>query len=439
MKKLIYIFAIGFIASVFSACEDNTEIFEKSPSERIEAAIDAYSKALCDAPYGWEMRYFSTPNSAGYPLLVKFYDDTRVEVAGMNVFTNNKYVKSESYYNVIEGNGALLTFETYNEVLHAFSNPVNPSGKGQEGDYEFYATKITRDTIILSGKKRGTKVVLYRLDQKYENWQTYFEEVDAINKVSFYGNAGASFHMKVAGAGPYVTYNEYVFTQGESSYGFILTPTGIHLYDGFERNGQLAVNFVLDDLTNPTKFVCTDTNVTASIEPRYTPIQVYENNSKSQIVWAVDYKNMGSSAATIMTELEDSLESSGAILKEVDLLYVEQERKNALRFRYRLNDGSEYEGTELEALLYYTLTFSPATGKATSVKFEYASANTNGDAFLKRIGSGDIDAGAALVNGIFAHSYEVSCASGGLLNPSYLIFTAEDDANLNFTIHQKAY
>lgn len=432
MKKLIYIFAIGFVASVFSACEDNTEIFDKSPSERIEAAINAYSQALCDAPYGWEMRYFSTPNSAGYPLLVKFYEDTKVEVAGKNTFTNNKYLKSESYYDVIEGNGALLTFETYNEVLHAFSNPVNPSGKGQEGDYEFYATEITPEKITLSGKKRGTVVVLNRLDKQYENWQTYFDKVDAINKVTFENNAGASFHVKIAGAGPYVTYNEFVFSQAGSSNGFILTPSGIHLYQGMERNGQVAVNFELDDLTNPTKFVCVDEGVNATIEARYTSAEVYQNAHKSQTVWAVDYMNMGEDAQNAFQDIVDALAATNAVIKEVDLLYVESEGTNAVRIRYRLQDGNE-----LEALLYYTMTFTPSRDPET-VGFAYAGANTNGEGFLKRLGNGDLAAGEQMVNKLFENTFKVECAAGGLLNPSYLKFTSTDNANLNFTIHIKA-
>lgn len=433
MKKLIYIFAIGFVASVFSACEDNTEIFEKSPSERIEAAIDAYSKALCDAPYGWEMRYFSTPNSAGYPLLVKFYEDTKVEVAGKNTFTNNKYIKSESYYDVIEGNGAMLTFETYNEVLHAFSNPVNPSGKGQEGDYEFYATKITPEKITLSGKKRGTVVILNKLDKQYENWQTYFDEVDAINRVTFENNTGTSFHVKIAGAGPYVTYNEFVFSQTEKKNGFILTPSGLHLYEGMERNGQVAVNFELDDLANPTKFVCVDDGVNATIEPRYTPLQVYQNTYNQQNVWVIDYMNMGEDSQPALEDVVAALANSNSVLKEVDLLYVEAERKNALRIRYRLSDGNE-----LEALLYYTLSFEPSRNPE-SVTFKYAGANTNGVGFLKRIGNGDQAAGEQMINKIFESTFKVECASGGLLNPSYLKFISTENANLNFTIHIKVY
>lgn len=435
MKKYIYILVMSLAVGLLSGCEDTDDVFGKSPEERIQEAITTFEQVLLSPEYGWEMRYFSTENSAGYPLLVKFYKDSKVVVAGQNRFTNNSYKKSESYYDVIDGNGALLTFETYNEVLHAFSNPVDPNGKGQEGDYEFYCdpSLTTDNQVVLIGKKRGLSIVMTKLDKKYSDWSVYFNELAAINKVTFEGNAGAAFHLKVAGAGPYLTYNEYQFFQGNTAMGFILTPSGLHLYEGYERNGQLAVNFQLDNAEAPTKFVCTDEGVTASIEPRYTPLASYQMDSKTNAIWTIDYKTMGASSTTAFNALQDALKATDATIKEVDLLYVQSVSKNALRFRYRIADG-----TELEALIYYNLTYTPSKNPET-VTFTYNDANENGLGFLKRAGAGDVEAGKALVNAVFAKTYKVECASGGLLNPSYLKFIATDDKDCNFTIHKKNF
>lgn len=435
MKKYIYILVMSLSVAFLSSCEDNNDIFGKSPEERIQGAISEFEKELLSAEYGWEMRYFSTANSAGYPLLVKFYKDSKVEVAGQNRFTRNTYKKSESYYDVIDGNGALLTFETYNEVLHAFSNPVDPNGKGQEGDYEFYCdpSQTTANQIVLIGKKRGLNIVMTKLEKKYSDWSVYFKELAAVNRVTFEGNAGAAFHLKVAGAGPYVTYNEYQFMKGSSPLGFILTPSGLHLYEGYERNGQVAVNFQLDNLEAPTKFVCTDEGVTASIEPRYTPLGAYQIESKTSTIWSIDYKTMGTSSMAAFNALQEALRVTDASVKEVDLLYVKGASKNALRFRYRIADG-----TELEALVYYDLKYTPVKNPET-VTFTYNSANDTGMGFLKRAGAGDVEAGKALVNAVFEKTYKVECASGGLLNTSYLKFIATDDGDCSFIIHKRNF
>lgn len=439
MKKLLYLAALAVATVFLPACQGEEDPFGGMlPSERMEAAINKMDSALLSAPFGWEMHYFATPNSAGYPLLVKFNANSEVKVAGQNRNTLRTYKEAISYYDVREGNGAFLTFETYNEVLHSFSNPENPSGKGQEGDYEFYMTAdgytASGDTLILKGKKRGTIILMVKLTQEWEDWSKYFDALKDMDQLTFANNSGTSYRLRLDGAGPNITYSEYVFTvKADETYGFILTPSGLRLYNGYTRNEKTAYNFVLDDPKNPTKFVCVDEGVNASIEPTYNPIRLFqENYTSSSIIWNLDMNTVGSSMQTMFAQLEANLAASGAALAVTDLLYVKEKNSPAIRFRYRV-DGREYEGR-----LFFSYSFSPKSNP-TSITLTYTGVESDGVSFLKRVGNGDQQVGEDLIKSMFEQKYAVSCAVGGTFNPSALLFTAENDANMSFIIKQKTY
>ena len=438
MKKGLYIIAVALIPVFFSACQEDKDPFGgKLPSERMEAAINKLDSTLLSAPYGWEMQYFAKPNTAGYPLLVKFQANSEVLVAAQNRNTLRTYKEAVSFYDVREGNGAMLSFETYNEVLHSFSNPENPAGKGQEGDYEFYVEangySQSGDTLILSGKKRGSRIIMVKLTNEWQNWADYFVALTKIDELTFANNTGSAYTMKLSGAGPTVTYNEFVFQSEEGDYGFILTPKGLRLYNGFKRNEDIAYNFELDDLVNPTKFVCVDPGINAVIEPRYTPIRVFQNAVTSKTdVWSIDLNKVGTAFEAALDVVKSSLITSGAALAELDLLYVSEANKPALRVRYRV-DGREYE-----ARIFFEYTFSPRSNP-TSLTVKYSSVNEDGASFLKRLGNGDQQVGLDMVKALFEHQYEISCAVGGHFNTSSLMFKAKDNPSLTFVVKKKTF
>lgn len=438
MKKGLYIAALALIPVLFSACQEEKDPFGGMlPSERMEAALNKLDSTLLSAPYGWEMQYFAKPNTAGYPLLVKFSNNSEVLVAGQNRNTSRAYQEAVSYYDIREGNGAMLTFETYNEVLHAFVNPENPAGKGQEGDYEFYVDtegySFGADTLVLLGKKRGTKILMVKLTQEWENWANYFTTLSKVNELTFANNIGTEYAIRVNGAGPMVKYNEYIFTSDEHSYGFVLTPTGMRLYNGVQRDEQIAYNFVLDDLNNPTKFVCTDEGIEATIEARYTPIYVFQSSSsEARTIWSINTKEFGATLNNLFAQLKSNVIATGAALAEIDLVYVTETNQPAIRFRYRVS------GREYEARIFFKYTFTPRT-KPTAVTFEYANVSEDGASFLKRAGNGDEQAGLSLIKSMFEYKYGVTCSVGGTFNPSVLLFTAQEDAGITFTVKKKSY
>ena len=186
VKLTFFLFVILFTGCVM----EQPDLFSGSPAERLNKAIKNDTDSLQHAGNGWEMEYFATTGSAGYTLLVKFSPSGQAIISGKSELTGNLLVTDSCLYEMIGDNGPVLTFNSYNKVLHAFSNPVNPDGYGLEGDYEFVVLKTTSNQILLKGKKRGTIIVMNKIPATV-SWKQYFDNLDAMNAFLFNGSTNS--------------------------------------------------------------------------------------------------------------------------------------------------------------------------------------------------------------------------------------------------------
>lgn len=204
---------------MFAGCAGEEEdLFDKSAAERLNETGKIYSTRLQSAEAGWVMEYYPTNTEEtykgrGYLIMADFDKDESVTLAMNNIMTDYEYMEEKSLWEIIADNGPVLTFNTYNEVLHCFSNPeYYESGKGFEGDYEFVMIDVPEDGqfIMLKGKKRGTYVRLTRLPAG-TNFEEYLNDVNAFFKKIFPENA----------------VNENVLTIGDERYAINSGSTGI--------------------------------------------------------------------------------------------------------------------------------------------------------------------------------------------------------------------
>ena len=118
-----------------SCLKDNKEIFDKPAAARIDALI-AEEKALLEAaPKGWRMEYYAGRDYSGpgFTLLMKF-ENGHVTMAGDNV---DPELLATSEYSIVRDQGPVLTFPTYNEVIHSLASTSLGYPEGIQGDYEF--------------------------------------------------------------------------------------------------------------------------------------------------------------------------------------------------------------------------------------------------------------------------------------------------------------
>lgn len=122
----------GIAATSCSNKED--DIFDDAAAVRMDAAKADTKALLISAPNGWELSYFADNEwEPGYIILMKFHNDESVEMAGSNAWVANAFMSQDRYavqretslYKMISDDGPVLTFDTFNKMLHIFSEPYN--------------------------------------------------------------------------------------------------------------------------------------------------------------------------------------------------------------------------------------------------------------------------------------------------------------------------
>ena len=252
------------LITAFSCQKQEADIFSDSPMERLNTALKTSTALLQSAENGWAMEYFATTESPGYTLFVKFKTNGEAVFSAKNDLTKNRVLMDSSVYKTIGDNGPVLTFNTYNKVLHAFSNPVNPDGYGLEGDYEFVIMKSSADTIVLQGKKRATTILLTKIPTTI-SWNNYLASLESMNTLLFANNAPVlSLQMT----------DKYIFSKGASrmfqilkdnaessnsvSASFIVTRTGIRFHKAQELEGKKFQTFNLTP--DSASLICNEDN-----------------------------------------------------------------------------------------------------------------------------------------------------------------------------------
>lgn len=111
-KTAIILFLVLAIPALLTSCLfDEEDLFDKSASERIEAAKQEAKTVLESAENGWHVRYFPSPTQefGGYNLFFKFSEGS-VTVA--SEIESNPSTTETSLYSFGEDLGVTLNFDT---------------------------------------------------------------------------------------------------------------------------------------------------------------------------------------------------------------------------------------------------------------------------------------------------------------------------------------
>ena len=160
--KAKYLFIVLAVASLLCACNrDEESLFDKSAAERAQEALDKANTVLVSPANGWEMLYFANKGSRGYNMILKFDANGRVTATAKNALTTGNAILTDnnSTWQVKLDYGPILSFDTYNDVFHAWADPQN-DGDGYLGDYEFLILSATPERVVLKGKKHSAYSIL---------------------------------------------------------------------------------------------------------------------------------------------------------------------------------------------------------------------------------------------------------------------------------------
>lgn len=307
--------AVAAVATTASCSREEDDIWDRSAAERLDDARNTDLATLCAAQNGWEMLYFTANDnvSRGLNFLMKFNTDGSVTIAAKNSDTGNDYTEETSTFDVINDDGPVLTFNTYNNLFHRYADPdpehtqVDSDGVGDGGDYEFKIMSVSDGMIYMRGKKHGLEVYMHRLADDV-NWEQYFTDVEAMQDRMFTSSI-PTLYLTLADGKRYTITNPAsqemsLLREGgdavteTTKLSYVATRTGmrwIRSYSGHDSESATpAREFVFN--AEGSYLVSTDFGGGAAGATIKAPV-LSELFTMQETVWDIDIENLGGEIA----------------------------------------------------------------------------------------------------------------------------------------------
>lgn len=247
MKKTYrLLFALTALVFTASCTPEVEDAFDKPSPDRIAEAISETKDILTAAPNGWKMAYQGSGGFGGFNILCRFDKED-------NVFCEEEsdHAKGTSHYTVQQGQGVLLSFDSFNAALHKYSDPVGKingksvgkDGKGFQGDFEFRVMSCTKDSIVLKGRKHGDRVVMTPMPEDL-TWDSFFTQIAAVAS----GMSSERYNIIIDKDTLPARMNLHTLHTTDKNgkavaIPFIYTPQGIEVLKGDSLNGRKLTAF----------------------------------------------------------------------------------------------------------------------------------------------------------------------------------------------------
>ena len=142
-KKSIFIFMLMALPTLLltSCLKDQEDKFDEPAAIRMNNYLQNTADLLKGNPNGWVLNYFPDRDQyyGGYVYTLKF-DEQDVEARSELAEPEQTFV---SKYRLLNDDGPILSFDTYNEVLHFFATPSAGAYEAYDGDFEFIILSAT--------------------------------------------------------------------------------------------------------------------------------------------------------------------------------------------------------------------------------------------------------------------------------------------------------
>lgn len=241
-------------ALVSTSCSrEIDDIFGMSAAQRVQQNVEYYDQLLQEAPYGWIMNYYPGDGSMGGCAFTVKFEKGNVEMTSELQISDTIEVGTPVYskYRVLKEQSVILTFDTYNPLLHAFTEPSASNIDGWQSDYEFIFNRVSEkgDSIFLTGKKYGMELVLRKMSMEDKN---YIQNVVRMNRILM---SVPHFYAVVGDKQYNIQLNDLQFVyptadgQGTQISVFTYTPEGIEFKEPVTLGGATFTTMVYDEPT----------------------------------------------------------------------------------------------------------------------------------------------------------------------------------------------
>ncbi|MBO4482570.1 MAG: DUF4302 domain-containing protein [Prevotella sp.] len=233
-----------------SCLKDQEDVFDQSSSLRMQEVLDKTKAALTGNENGWTLDYY--PNReliyGGIAYAIQF------KGTEATVYSEKGKKAETSLYKLTNDDGPILSFDTYNSLMHAYATPSSDEYEAKDGDFEFLIMDVQSDVITLKGKRSGVVMYMHRLNQPASEYIAAVQKTDEnmySGKYAFVINGDSILTRRVN--------NVFTFTDPKTGKStdmpFITTPTGFEFKDTVNIMGKnvTAFNYSEDGIwANPS-------------------------------------------------------------------------------------------------------------------------------------------------------------------------------------------
>ncbi|MWW26328.1 DUF4302 domain-containing protein [Algibacter lectus] len=308
MKTIInkFKFCTLILLVAFSCTEIGDDpAFDTSASERSSEAVTEIKATLTEPTEGWIFEYYPHDLQiyGGYNYILSFDDNNMVDVYSERQADFS--IPETSSYDILSIGGPVLTFDTYNSVMHEFSTPSAAEYQAKGGDHEFILSHTdVEDVLNARGTVSDNNLKLIKLTESPQSYLTKVKEiVDYLD--------GAVYIMSTDGEITQIPVSNRNITfpgedlEEDTVVAFIYTDTGIKLYETTTINGNEVTEFTLDKDAN--QLISLDGSTVLDIV--FPPLNTSQN-------WIINVIGAGEVSDTFFNTFVNIYNNNGAIYGE---------------------------------------------------------------------------------------------------------------------------
>lgn len=350
MKKFVY---ICLAACLLVSCSQEEEaVYGKGNSyaKRIGETSTEYVNLLEGATNGWLLSmYVGTGQQyGGYNYILKFHQG---KVTALSEATTEE---DTSLYTLNFSEKSILTFDTYNKVLHQFVEPSALFPEGKIGDNQLVIQSYENGVFILKGQRSNNLMTLRKLEGEATAYLSKIRERQSLFKVSdaypvTINGKEVDFELQPSN-------RQFIAREGTTviKKAYIYTENGFKLYEPITIAGKTFSEFTLS--ADNSEITADDASIKTRMVYNNLPFDFYNGNIKINML--------------------DDLCSSNAAFVKIYNLYKTVKSRNIAPYFY-LGKLSPSEDIAMNFTIYYydnrnykmryLLDFLPVAGKSDQV------------------------------------------------------------------------
>ena len=337
MKKYIY---MCLAACLLVSCSQEEEaVYGKGNSyaKRIGETSTEYVNLLEGATNGWLLSmYVGTGQQyGGYNYILKFHQG---KVTALSEATTEE---DTSLYTLNFSEKSILTFDTYNKVLHQFVEPSALFPEGKIGDNQLVIQSYENGVFTLKGQRSNNLMTLRKLEGEATAYLSKIRERQSLFKVSdaypvTINGKEVDFELQPSN-------RQFIAREGTTviKKAYIYTENGFKLYEPITIAGKTFSEFTLS--ADNSEITADDASIKTRMVYNNLPFDFYNGNIKINML--------------------DDLCSSNAAFVKIYNLYKTVKSRNIAPYFY-LGKLSPSEDIAMNFTIYYYL---PVAGKSDQV------------------------------------------------------------------------